>query len=104
MIVHGFFLEGAGFDVRAKLLQESRPGVLYAELPPIHFEPVTTATPDPPNTYECPLYKASTRAGVLSTTGLSTNYVLSLQLPSPAETHAEHWVNRGVAALCMLDD
>jgi dynein heavy chain len=98
---HGYFLEGASW-ADGKLC-ESRPGILYTPLPTIHLDPIPLADKDPPSVYECPLYKASTRAGVLSTTGLSTNFVLTMQLPSPTEFTADHWISRGVAALCMLD-
>jgi dynein heavy chain len=101
--VHGFFLEGAGWDRERSCLVESRPGVLHVPLPVIHFEPVALADPEPEGTYECPLYKTSTRAGQLSTTGLSTNFLLKMVL-NAGEYDSDHFVRRGVAALCMLDD
>ncbi|KEG09899.1 dynein heavy chain [Trypanosoma grayi] len=104
VLIHGLFLEGARFSTGASVLEESRPRELYTSMPVIHLEPVrlkdraATAA-----TYECPMYKTSARAGALSTTGLSTNYVVSLDLNS-GEATPEHWIRRGVALLCMLDD
>ena len=61
-------------------------------------KPKTTAT----HNYECPLYRTSGRAGMLSSTGHSTNFVMSVNLPS--EQLPDFWILRGVAMLCQLDD
>lgn len=54
--------------------------------------------------YACPLYKTPSRAGVLSTTGHSTNFLLHMSLPVPVGTTPQHWLLQGVALLCSLDD
>lgn len=103
--IHGIFVDGAGFSLDSSTLEESKPGELYKPMPVIHLEPVrlseATATSE---SYACPLYKTSARVGTLSTTGLSTNYVVTLDLKSAAGVRPEHWIERGVALLCMLDD
>ena len=103
MYVHGLFLVCAQFDVDKKELIQSSPGKMTATLPLIHFEPIENYQP-PPEHYQCPLYKTSVRAGVLSTTGQSTNYVLNLSLPIVESTTPNFWVLQGTAALCALDD
>lgn len=77
-------------------------GKLYFSLPVIHFLPVQNYTIKN-NTYRCPCYKTSNRAGVLSTTGQSTNFILAVDLPTKGHS-ADFWTMRGTALLCQLDD
>ncbi|CAD2215821.1 Microtubule-binding stalk of dynein motor/ATP-binding dynein motor region/Dynein heavy chain region D6 P-loop domain/Dynein heavy chain AAA lid domain/Dynein heavy chain C-terminal domain containing protein, putative [Angomonas deanei] len=103
--IHGLFLEGAGLDIRGGHLVESRKGELYFNSPVIHLEPVRSSVQTATDsTYVCPVYKTSARVGTLSTTGLSTNFVTSLEVQSGSQGNPQHWIKRGVAFLCMLDD
>jgi len=106
--IYGIFLQGARWSVEGHL-EDSKPGVLFDQLPVIWLDPIvqTGAKRDPytaqePGKYRCPLYKTSTRAGTLSTTGHSTNFVVALDIPSLESE--DNWVRRSVAMLCMLDD
>jgi len=103
VIVFGLYLEGARFDANSQLVIESIPGKMYDLLPAIHFIPAV-GHKQPQNTYACPVYKTAVRKGVLSTTGMSTNYVVPIELPiAPNETE-QKWILAGVAALCNLTD
>ena len=54
--------------------------------------------------YSCPLYRTNVRAGVLSTTGASTNYVLDIKFPTPPEHPPSFYILQGTAGLTMLND
>lgn len=105
--VHGLFLQGVGWSLETKKIAESDVGVLFKEVPVIWMNPLLQAEFDKgveePGRYKCPLYKTSERRGTLSTTGHSTNFISYMYLPSDCEDPG-HWVRRGAALLCMLDD
>lgn len=119
-------MEGAGWNNKEGTIVESFPKQLFVGMPPIHFLPSLqtdesfdkarvqkTDSRDSEsgeedhsgssedgkklNSYECPVYKTSERAGTLSTTGHSTNYILAIQLPTYESE--DLWVKRSVALL-----
>nr|XP_033342927.1 dynein heavy chain 12, axonemal isoform X1 [Megalopta genalis]XP_033342928.1 dynein heavy chain 12, axonemal isoform X2 [Megalopta genalis] len=100
--IYGMFLAGARWDTQIMLLEESYPKILWDRMPiiwtrPTHIESITIG-----QRYECPLYITSARFGILKTTGHSTNYVLSLLLDT--KYPVSHWIKRGLALLCQLDN
>ncbi|EAS04067.1 axonemal dynein heavy chain (macronuclear) [Tetrahymena thermophila SB210] len=104
--IYGLFFDGAAWDHKQNYLNESQPKVLYSKVPYIWLVP-TDEKRDYDNdstVYEMPVYKTSRRAGTLSTTGHSTNFVLSMYIPIAPYHRPEHWVKRGVAALTQLND
>ena len=95
--IEGFFIVGARFDRPTSLIADSHHKEMHDTLPVFHFMPTQNFVRSKAD-YECPLYKTSARAGVLSTTGQSTNFVLAVELPTAVP--AEHWVLSGTALLC----
>jgi dynein heavy chain len=105
--IHGLFLEGASWNVSGVQLKEQSFGELSFEMPVIWLEPIKVENLVKQGYYECPLYKTSRRAGELSTTGHSTNFVMYFYLKydeGDNSKNQEHWIRRGTALLTQLDN
>jgi dynein heavy chain len=96
------FLEGCKWDPINRFLGESDPKVLFQRMVMMWFKPVLKVDRKTKDIYECPLYKTTERKGTLSTTGHSTNFCLLVSLPSSMPQ--SHWIKRGVALVCSLND
>lgn len=106
--IYGLFMEGARWNSEKSIIDESLPKQLFTEMAPIHLacrldfvDPGGSFIKLPEKGYyRIPVYKILTRAGTLSTTGHSTNYVCPLTLPT-IKSH-DHWIQRGVALFTQL--
>ncbi|XP_029367943.1 dynein heavy chain 6, axonemal [Echeneis naucrates] len=101
VLVHGMFMDASRWDDENMVIEDSLPRVMNTMLPVVHFEPQQNYVPEP-DLYHAPLYKTSARAGTLSTTGHSTNFVVTVMLPS--NRPSDYWISKGSALLCQLDD
>jgi dynein heavy chain len=97
--IEGFYIDGARWDREKQVIWDSKHKEMYDTMPVVHFVPTQNFVRNPAD-YECPLYKTAVRAGVLTTTGASSNYVVSLDIPT--DRNPDYWVRMGVASLCAL--
>jgi dynein heavy chain len=110
VLCNGLYLDGARWDRELQCINDSLPGKLYDQMPVIHFLPNQDLTKaqiweyEDSGAYPCPTYKTSTRSGALSTTGMSTNYILPVDIPTPEGRGPSYWILQGVAMLCALND
>ncbi|KAL9959258.1 hypothetical protein ACROYT_G032565 [Oculina patagonica] len=96
VLVHGLFIDAARWDDEKMMLGDALDGEMNPPCPILHMEPRMNYTPDP-SLYTSPLYKTSARAGVLSTTGHSTNFVVAVYLPT--DLPSDFWIEKGTALL-----
>ncbi|XP_068088957.1 dynein axonemal heavy chain 14 isoform X3 [Hyperolius riggenbachi] len=109
VLVFGLFLDSARWSLETQVLEECEQQQRFYPLPLLHLlpymmDPVSSSMEEPSagHTYECPLYRTPQRAGTLSSTGHSTNFVTSVTLPTLVRP--EHWIRRGVALLCQTTE
>lgn len=98
--VYGLFMENATWSCTQRCLVESQLGEMNSQMPIIHFQPLYKAPikeskkksmieEEESEIYKCPVYKTNERAGVLSTTGKSTNFILTVDLPCVPQQETE---------------
>jgi len=97
-MVHGLFMEACRWDWDNMKLTDSKPGEMFATLPVLQLTPVCDYVV-PLEDYTAPVYKTKVRAGMLSTTGHSTNFVMAVHLPTDKDP--DYWVNKGSALMCQ---
>ena len=100
VLVYGMYMDGARWDRDAHLIADSKPGEIYAPWPVVHFTPVKDYR-TPATAYSAPVYKTTPRAGVLSTTGISSSFVIAVDVPT--EKAPEHWIFCGAALVLQLN-
>ncbi|KAK0131808.1 Dynein heavy chain 6, axonemal [Merluccius polli] len=101
VLVHGMFMDACRWDDVAMTMEDALPRVMNPALPVVHFEPRLNYDAEP-ELYRAPLYKTSARAGMLSTTGHSTNFVVTVMLPSSQPS--DYWISKASALLCQLNE
>lgn len=92
--VYGLFMVGARWCRKTSLLQESQHKVIFDRLPVIRLKPIVKSNADLEEAtfYRCPVFKTSIRQGTISATGNSTNFVLTIHVPTDRDE--AHWIIR----------
>ncbi|GLD95205.1 hypothetical protein PINS_up003847 [Pythium insidiosum] len=98
--VDGLWMEGARWSRSQAKLVDATPGEMFSPMVIVHFLPAANVVRSKTE-YPCPVYKTSVRQGTLSTTGISTNFVIAVYLPT--DRHPDYWVLNGAAFLLNLD-
>lgn len=117
IFIHGLFIEAGRWSAVGGGLCDSLEGELTPSLPAVWVKPCTSLEingryevqrfkiPDVRPNFripQAPLYKTQVRAGVLSTTGHSTNFVLTMFLIS--QKPADFWIQRGTALVTGITE
>lgn len=100
-------MEGGRWNRQKRCIDESIPQVFYDQMPIIMMTPtIKTQNTDKEdeNYCEIPVYRTLNRHGVCNKIGQSTNFVTYIKLKIDESTTVNHWISRGVALFCQLND
>lgn len=100
IIIHGIFIEAGRWNTNEGGLCDALLRELTPNLPALWLKPSTNV--EVGHRYLAPLYKTGLRAGILSTTGHSTNFLLPVLLES--RKPPSFWILRGTALITMITD
>lgn len=121
VLIHGLYLEGAGWNKSEKRLEESNPKELFFTFPIIHVSAISTAAPTGPggmpvkakqddrasekSTYSCPVYKYPKRNDkyLIFRVGLKCDAGGGSSTLSRGVTPAMNWKLKGVSLLCSKE-
>jgi len=98
--VHGLFIEGAKWHTDTHEIGQPLAKELYSGLPILHLIPTEDRVKPERGLYNCPLYRVTSRTGVLKTSGHSTNFVMFAELPTVLGKDV--WIRAGVASFLAL--
>ncbi|CCW68554.1 unnamed protein product [Phytomonas sp. Hart1] len=99
--VYGLYADAWRWNCVDEVMSDSLPGELYDTLPVIHFLPEPYHN-KPDDYHAVSLYRTTVRAGVMSSLGASSNYVLSIEFPS--NKSSDYWLLKGAACVCALNN
>eukprot|EP00744_Colponema_vietnamica_P002494 GILI01003899.1.p1 GENE.GILI01003899.1~~GILI01003899.1.p1 ORF type:complete len:1783 (+),score=399.51 GILI01003899.1:800-5350(+) len=98
--LYGLYADAWRWDATKGAMGDSLPGEPYSLLPVVHFLPEPFHK-TPSDFHRIPLYRTTLRAGVISSLGASSNFVLSIEAKS--DRGSEYWTLKGAACVCSLN-
>ncbi|CAD8044294.1 unnamed protein product [Paramecium primaurelia] len=97
--VNGISIDGAQFDYQEQTLIEPQNNILFYPCPIINFCP--TQQRKIIKNYSCPLYNTTQRKGILTSNGISVNFICKIKIP--INNNKNHWSKRGVAFIVQAN-
>lgn len=97
-------MEGGRWNRNKRFIEEEKPFQFYDYLPIIVMTPIqkNNDLAAMEKVYDAPVYKSGRRQGNYTRAGHSTNFVMYIGLG--CDLSYQHWINRGTAILCQLND